>query len=446
MSAAWPFPFARTCLEINAVEGPGTRQLATGLLRTLILCSLFSLMLLPEYVQGTADPSTKSLLYSVIFGGLRLVDLTLLAAVALHAIALAASRAQLLRFPRGPAYALLVLTFITILGLVRGALNGGTNLFFDWRAAALGAGLYIVYSFWIRTPAHARHAVNLFVLYMGVRIMVLLCSYFAGSGEVLLGVRTPLFDGPSLSAFGCAGLIALGRACVTESRWRKALYLLMSASAYVIVLLAFRRTYWAELLLASSVLVLLWKHLRTTAVVLLVTASMIAVLWVGPAMLERVLSVNVLAEDMAYGEDNADHVGDLEDAWEQIRESPLLGIGLGHSYPTWNIRDWKDESVMVHNAALHVWLKYGLGALLAYLAYHLLLFRSLKRLSDQLYSHNAVLVKAALAYLAAQFIVSLGFTPWPYSSLQSTNLIAFVLAIANAHANTYALGNYTFVQ
>ena len=37
---------------------------------------------------------------------------------------------------------------------------------------------------------------------------------------------------------------------------------------------------------------------------------------------------------------------------------------------------------------------------------------------------------AALCYLGAQFVVSLGFMPWPYSSLQSTTLIAFVLAVA----------------
>jgi hypothetical protein len=39
---------------------------------------------------------------------------------------------------------------------------------------------------------------------------------------------------------------------------------------------------------------------------------------------------------------------------------------------------------------------------------------------------------AAFAYLAAQFVVTLGFAPWPYSELQLTALMAFVLAVVVA--------------
>ena len=56
-----------------------------------------------------------------------------------------------------------------------------------------------------------------------------------------------------------------------------------------------------------------------------------------------------------------------------------MGIGLGTSYPTWHIRHWKPESVMVHNAVLHVWLKYGLAGLLCYLWFHVALLRWLYR-------------------------------------------------------------------
>ncbi len=51
----------------------------------------------------------------------------------------------------------------------------------------------------------------------------------------------------------------------------------------------------------------------------------------------------------------------------------LMGIGVGTSYPTWRIRNWKSESVMVHNAPLHVWLKYGIAGLICYLWFHVLL-------------------------------------------------------------------------
>ena len=56
-----------------------------------------------------------------------------------------------------------------------------------------------------------------------------------------------------------------------------------------------------------------------------------------------------------------------------------MGIGLGRSFATLRIQDWKEESVMVHNAPLHVWLKYGLLGLACYVWFHLAMFRWLYR-------------------------------------------------------------------
>jgi len=74
------------------------------------------------------------------------------------------------------------------------------------------------------------------------------------------------------------------------------------------------------------------------------------------------------------------------------------GIGLGTSYPTWRIKNWKTESVMVHNAPLHVWLKYGLAGLACYLWFHVALLGWLYRQSKSRTS-NAFL-SAVFAYLA----------------------------------------------
>jgi O-antigen ligase len=103
-----------------------------------------------------------------------------------------------------------------------------------------------------------------------------------------------------------------------------------------------------------------------------------------------------------------------------------MGIGLGTSYPTWRIKNWKTESVMVHNAPLHVWLKYGLAGLACYLWFHVALLGWLYRQSKSRTS-NAFL-SAVFAYLAAQFAMTLGFAPWPYSELQLTTLMSFLLA------------------
>ena len=146
----------------------------------------------------------------------------------------------------------------------------------------------------------------------------------------------------------------------------------------------------------------------------------------GNSFSSRIQSLDVTSADTEFGADNADHVLDIADAWDQVRQSPVMGIGLGTSYPTWRIKNWKTESVMVHNAPLHVWLKYGLAGLVCYLWFHLALLRWLYRRSKQT-SNNAFL-NAAFAYLAAQFAMTLGFAPWPYSELQLTMLMSFILA------------------
>ena len=122
-----------------------------------------------------------------------------------------------------------------------------------------------------------------------------------------------------------------------------------------------------------------------------------------------------------------DHVHDIADAWDQIELSPWMGIGVGTAYSTWHIRRWKAESVMVHNAPLHVWLKYRLAGLLCYLWFHIAMLRwlySKTRIGDRL---SALSCEAAFAYLLAQFLMTLGFAPWPYSELQLTVLMSALL-------------------
>ena len=115
-----------------------------------------------------------------------------------------------------------------------------------------------------------------------------------------------------------------------------------------------------------------------------------------------------------------------------MQRSPIFGIGLGTSYETWHIRNWKSESVMVHNAPLHVWLKYGIAGLFCYLWFHVALLRWLYRRMRAEDGSQHAFTAAVFCYLLAQFLLTLGFAPWPYSELQHTVLMSFILAAAVA--------------
>lgn len=399
-------------------------------LRAVIVAGLVSLIFVPEYVQGLGDPASKSFLYGEAFGGLRVLDVLLLTLAALHAVAIGIMRQRRRYLPRSLMVLLSGFGVAILVSIFYGVRNGGQNFFFDWRALALGAGLYLVYRFWIQTPEEAAQAIGVFAVVVAARVGYLLLSYAAGTGDTLLGIRIPIFDGPTISAAVFAALLGIGLSLGSTGQRSRILWLLLATGALIFVALCFRRTYWAELGLGLLILALLSARHALRILVLVACVTAIAWFALGPSLAQRIASLDIQDDEAPYAEDNSDHVGDILDAWEQVRESPVMGIGLGRSYPTWRIRSWKDESVMVHNAPLHVWLKYGLLGLAFYLAFHLTLFRSLRRIGKQSPPARRAWLNAVLAYLAAQFVVSLGFTPWPYSAVQSTNLIALLLAIA----------------
>lgn len=432
--------------------------------QAMVLLPLFSLVLLPEYVQGLGDPGSKSILYRASVGPLRVLDLLLLAVIAAHGVAWASSRRLRVHMPRTLMAPGVGFMASIALAMIYGLLHGGVNLFFDWRALALGVGTYVVFALWVQTAEQARWALVLFAAYMGLRIVLMYAQFLRGGGDVIVGVRVPVFDGPTLSAIVFTAVLALWMVDASNVWWHKLLLIGLSAGAYLMVLLCFRRTFWAELGVATVLLLILRKRGRGQKLLLALGALVAVAAMLGPTFRERVRSMNFAAGETEFSQDNPDHVGEVLDAWDQVQRNPVVGIGLGRSFQTLRIQDWKEESVMVHNGPLHVWLKYGLMGLVCYVWFHVALFRWLyQRLRAPSGVHPAAYFRglksvrkiegsaafgtaeavplqnltpeaagagAALTYLAAQFAVTLGFTPWPYSSMQSTTLIAFVLAIA----------------
>jgi O-antigen ligase len=403
------------------------RHWALNFWRGLICCALFSIIFVPEFSRdGTSN--TCSFLYAKVAGGFRLVDLAVLLLVFAHIAALGCSRATTVRFPRNLALPGIAFLGCVPIAIAYGSLHGGSNFFFDWRGLALGIGLYFVWSFWIQKPRDLDFVVRLFAIYMAGRIALLYLLYAAGYRDTLLGVSIPIFDGPALSCIVFTGLLAFRYQEVTSQRIEKLLWCGLAAAAYVIVLLCFRRTYWGELGVGTAILLLLRKRHRLRNAAFLGATLGVAAIILGNSFSSRIQSLDVTSADSEYSADNADHLLDLADAWDQVRQSPVMGIGLGTSYPTWRIKNWKTESVMVHNAPLHVWLKYGLAGLACYLWFHLALLSWLYRRSKS--PAASALLGAAFAYLAAQFAMTLGFAPWPYSELQLTTLMSFLLAAA----------------
>lgn len=415
---------------VDLSHGLGSRKLARRICQAMVLLPLFSLILLPEYAQGLGDPETKSILYRGTIGPLRMVDALLLIIITAHVILGASSRRIRLHFPRTMAAPGFGFLFAIAFAMFYGWLHDGTNLFFDWRALALGIGMYCVFAMWVQSAADARWAMQLFAGYMALRIGLIYTSFLQGGGDEILGVRIPLFDGPTLSAVVFTAVLASWMSDCAFGIAGKLLWSSLYAAACLLVMLCFRRTFWAELGLAIALLLMIQKRRRVRKLLLAMAMVAIIAVTLQPTFYQRIQSLDFTNDESEFGRSNPDHVGDVLDAWQQVRQQPLLGIGLGRSYQTQRIQDWKEESVMVHNAPLHVWLKYGLLGLTCYVWFHFALFRRLRRRCRALPPEDQIWPGIALVYLTAHFVVSLGFAPWPYSSVQATTLISFVLAVA----------------
>ena len=416
--------------RITPYERPRQRTWAYVLGRALVLGSLFSIIFLPEFAHTSSD--TLSPLYNKAAASFRFIDLLLLVTAFCHVVALGCMRYKRVQFPRTLAIPGMAFLICIALAVWYGARHGGSKFFFDWRGLALGIALYFVWSFWLQDASDAAAALRVFLVYAGIRIAILYALYFVGRRDTLLGVSIPTFDGPTLSCIVFTALLAFAYQENARSIAHKVLCAGLALAAYLLVLLCLRRTYWGELALGTLILLLLNRRKRVRSFVFAGIAILIAAIVLGHSFSGRVQSLDVSSDEGEYSADNADHVYDLIDAWYQVRQSPVMGIGLGTSYSTWHIRNWKPDSVMVHNAPLHVWLKYGIAGLACYLWFHIALLKWMYRRARSPGSRNPIFLTAAFAYLAAQFIMTLGFAPWPYSELQLTTLLSFIVAAAVA--------------
>jgi len=400
--------------------------------RWVVLTLIFSLLCFREY---DSPDGLRLAMYVDAWGGFRPVDLLVLGLVYLHVLWILATRQRLPKVPRtlkGPT-----LLFLSALGIsfFYGLYRHGTHVYFDWRNIFLGAGVAVVFAWWIKTPSELHEGVRIFCFVMGLLVLYILGAYAVGAHSVetvITGVSTPLYDGPTLSAVVLLTLFAFRYAPQERSSLLRIWWLIAGCTAFLLVVLSFRRTFWAELAIGVLILAALQKQRRFAAFALIAIVAALVVSLGGKRVYERAESMDPFVEgEREYTNSNEDHINDILDALDQVKEHPLLGIGLGKTYPTPRLSGWKEESWEVHNGLLHVWLLYGMLGLAAYLWFHVRLFRWLKRLQGR-HPDSGVraFCQAGLAWMIGEFLVRLSFAPWPYGALQSDVAIFFIIGSA----------------
>jgi len=357
------------------------------------------------------------------------VDVLLFGVFYGHALWILMKRQQLPRLPQEFKLPVLLIVGAISTAFVYGLYQQGEHLYFDWRDVLLGTGLAVVFSCWVRTPAALDDGIHIFAWLMSARVFFLLGNYFLAGGGVegvVPGLMTPVYDGPTIDAAVFLALLAFRFTQQEVGRVRKMCWVIAGVAAFLLVVLSLRRTFWGEMTVGILVVAILQKNKKYLVGFLLLGAIVFG--YGSDRFYLRAKSMNPLSERSSYTITNEDHVGDVLDALDVVKEHPILGIGLGHSYRTQRITRWKTESWEVHNGILHVWVFYGLLGLISYLSFQANLFRWLTNLqAKEADPRVRAFCQVGLAYLVGQFCVSCVFTPWSYGQLQCDVLIFFVL-------------------
>jgi O-antigen ligase len=326
-----------------------------------------------------------------------------------------------------------VISLVLGIAIVRGA----PDLFADWRNLAVTAVVSVLASKWLAAQPWRRLAMLDLAIAFGLLSAPILISYLAGSGSTALGVRTTVFDAPTLYAVSFAAITGVWQLLNRGSLGflRVVLLVIATVSSILVVLLSLRRSFWVLLGVGMITLLVVFLRSREMRAIRLYAAFLTATLVLTAAyvalgaetVVARIESFNPGSAG-GFSSTNQDHVNDLIDAWNVIEDSPILGYGIGFEYETDLIAEWKDSSFEVHNAILHAWLKFGLLGALGYLGFHLAWVRfALRRSSSELVSVGAFVIGFMVATMAGT---------WPYGHLQIAVLIGLLLAftfVASPH-------------
>jgi hypothetical protein len=337
--------------------------------------------------------------------------------------------------------------------------TGAPHLFADWRNFVLVILVILVIAPWLSSREWKREAFGDLVIAYGAVGAFILARWLLGGGEQVFDQRVTVFYWPHLmlmtyaAVVGAITVLAAIEPSASGSHidnseksgpWTVRLLLILGSSVIctIVIMLSFRRSYWLAWGVGMFVvLVIAWKRRQLTsrnvmAVGMTVTIGFVA-LFVAmgtDAVLDRFESF-LPSSTGDYSATNEDHVNDLVEAFRAISDEPILGVGIGRTYPTPSLAHWKLRSFEVHNAVLHAWLKFGLVGMIVFVGFHMQWIRSLLRpIQDTAYDAARA---GVAAFIVSQFANTIVQT-WVYGRVQMAIHMGVLLAIvlANVPAGT----------
>jgi hypothetical protein len=324
--------------------------------------------------------------------------------------------------------------------LAMAIVTGAPELFADWRNFVLIIMVILVVAPWLSQRPWRREAFGDLVVAYGVVALFILARWLLGGGTFVFDQRITVFYWPHLLLMTYAAIVgttifisALHREARIAWSPRHVAILTSATVSTIVILLSFRRSFWlawgAGML---AVMIIAWRRRTLTSRNVMTIGVTVSI---GFIALFVAMGTDVVLERFAsflpsstsdYSATNEDHVNDLAEALRAIGREPILGHGIGRTYETPSLADWKETSFEVHNAFLHAWLKFGIAGLVVFTGFHLQWIRAMLT-SSRDSDYDAARAGVA-AYIVAQLANTVAQT-WVYGRVQVAVLMGVLLAI-----------------
>jgi hypothetical protein len=426
-------PHASNVRDVSVSDAASSVKIGTW---GIVLLALFVWAFFLREFTSPQGPGSAA--YSKILSEFTVADLVVLGVCAAFYMGLAVFRPKWqLDVPRGVKWGAALVGAGVAVSLLIALIQGRSDIFVSWRWLVYVVLLVPPFAYAVRRPEVAERVAVIMLWVGGIRALYLLVSFVLGGGVSIASLGSlPVWDGPTLEILVACFAIGYFRLLSGRRRWWDVV--LMSACLAVVVL-AFRRTYWAEIVIVLAIGALPFvptkrKPWVVGLTVIVTVAILVSIVLPGSVarFLERIESSNPFGSSTSsYANTNAAHLEDVLDGMYMVSQDPILGQTISARLEVERPGSTRVETTVIHNAPLNTWVRLGLLGLAGYVVFAVSIVRTGLR------SGGAQVMGATTAFaafLASQFIVTAAFSPPFYLSFQVVVInaiaVAFILATA----------------
>lgn len=160
----------------------------------------------------------------------------------------------------------------------------------------------------------------------------------------------------------------------------------------------------------------------------LIAIAIACLLTFSPDFNSRLNSMNIWSSSASTelgGQDNGEHLLDIQNGIAAVKVSPILGSGLGAAHDVAGY-SYKSKSFGFHNSPLTVWYWTGIAGILLWVQFPFRIWKWSKRMEyeDELVTCFAISVRI---WFCSIFIATSFFSAWPLTSVQFCIFFGLVL-------------------